>query len=273
MTILIDAHAHLHHTPVDRALDAAAAGFAKAARAVGVRPALTLLLLSEGRGEAGFDDASRRRSAGRWRLGPATEPGVLRAESADATPILLVAGRQLRTREGLEVHALCSTATLGEGDALQDTIAAARAAGALVVLPWGAGKWWGRRGRLVREVLDREEDVLVSDNGGRPWPWPTPGLLARERARGRPVLAGSDPLPLPGEAARLGTYGTVADVGLDDAAPVTDLRRALRAGGLRTRTYGPRSGALAFVARQLRMRAGGGSPPLSARASAGPPGA
>lgn len=254
MSLLVDAHAHLHTASLDGALDAARANFETAAARLGIRPTACALLLAEAAAERRLDEASRARERGRWTLRPTAEAEAVRAEGPGASSILIVAGRQARTDEGLEVHALGTRAPLRDGRSLDETLEEARATGALVVLPWGVGKWWGRRGRRVREALDRATDLIVSDNGGRPWFWPTPELVRREGARGRPVLAGSDPLAIAGDWSRLGSYGTVLEADLEGAAPVGALLRALRESRIPTRTYGTPAGATAFVRAQVRVR-------------------
>lgn len=254
MSLLIDAHAHLHTASLDGALDAARSNFEAAARRLGIRPSACVLFVTESAAERRFDEAARAGRRGRWTLRPTPDGEAVRAETPGGPDILLVASRQARTDMGLEVHALGTSAAIRDGRPLDETLDEARRAGGLLVLPWGVGKWWGRRGRSVREALDRERDLMVSDNGGRPWFWPTPSLIRRERARGRPVLAGSDPLPLEGEHARLGSYGSVAEADLDESTPVEGLLRVLRGGEGGVRTYGERTGALAFIGAQVRVR-------------------
>lgn len=254
MSVLIDAHAHLHAAPLDGALDAARANFETTARRLGIRPAACVLFLTEAAAERRLDEAARAGERGRWTLLPTAERAAVRADAPGGAGILLVAGRQARTGEGIEVHALATRAPLRDGRPLDETLAEARETGGLVVLPWGVGKWWGRRGRRVREALDRAADLLVSDNGGRPRFWPTPALIRRERTRGRTVLAGSDPLAIEGDWLRLGSYGTVADAQVDETAPLGSLLRALRGSEVSTRTYGTRASTAAFVRAQVRIR-------------------
>ena len=49
----------------------------------------------------------------------------------------------------------------------------ARESGALVVIPWGAGKWLGRRGAVLSRYLRSVDDpgIFLGDNGGRPNAW------------------------------------------------------------------------------------------------------
>jgi hypothetical protein len=134
------------------------------------------------------------------------DPLMLEAQRGDCS-LHIVAGRQIVTAERIEVHALAMRQTIADGQTLRATLEEVRASDALVVLPWGVGKWLGRRGRLVAEALAADlGTVWLSDNGGRPWFW-RDALLARAPAAGRPVLRGSDPLPLPGEERRVGSFG------------------------------------------------------------------
>ena len=130
----------------------------------------------------------------------------------------------------------------------------------MVVLPWGVGKWLGRRGDLVAGALGRRGDappVLAGDNGGRPWFWPRPTVFARMESQELPVLAGTDPLPLENQAARVGSYGMVLSGNIDDANAAGELKaRFLSKGDVRNlRTFGPLERAPRFIINQLRLRA------------------
>src|SRR4051794_39643129 len=100
--------------------------------------------------------------------------------------LLVIAGRQIVTAERIEVLALLTSETFEEGRPLDETIQRTKLAGALVVLPWGVGKWCGARGRSVANAAIRYA-VQLGDNGGRPLGWPRP-VLFREHC----VLPGSD---------------------------------------------------------------------------------
>jgi len=121
--------------------------------------------------------------------------------------IVVLAGRQIMTDERIEVLSLCSADRIPDGFTLAQTVERIREVGGLPVLPWGVGKWTGRRKHLMEEFLAHCVDpVLLGDNGGRPAGWREPPQFAWARKQGRAILPGSDCLPLPGEEKRTGAY-------------------------------------------------------------------
>jgi len=270
-TILVDAHVHLHPgLPVDTVLDHARRNFAAGARASGLSEnSRGVLLLTEIAGVRRFDElhgqAVRGKGTGDWSFIPAGEDGSLEARHAAGDSILILAGRQISVEGKLEVLALCTTEHFTEGGRLQDTLAAVNESGAVAVVPWGFGKWWGARGRLVREALRGASpgSFLLGDNGGRPRGTVTPRIFALAHRVGIPVLAGSDPLPLAEHVARAGSYGSlipapgaVAGVIPGDLArhPAEWLRKALRSLRASPPTFGTRSSPGSFAREQVRLR-------------------
>src|SRR5690606_7800616 len=148
----------------------------------------------------------------------------------------------------LEVLALGLAGKRADGRPL-DTVLGELEGEALAVLPWGAGKWLGRRGRLVREARERRE-VLLGDNGGRPAFWREP-LLEGARA-----LAGSDPLPLPGRERKIGSYGSSLQAHISEERPGADLIAALRTAPLEP--FGAPESPMGFLRDQLELRLGRG---------------
>jgi len=73
--------------------------------------------------------------------------------------LAIVAGRQLVTREGLELLALATGQELASGRSLTDSVRATLDVGGIPVLPWGFGKWWFQRGNTVRDFLQTEAET------------------------------------------------------------------------------------------------------------------
>jgi hypothetical protein len=257
--VLIDAHVHFHDCfDLGAFLDGATGNFERARRAL-PQPSggPDVLMLAERAGDRWFDDwwNDPGRGTGSWRFDRTAEPSSLLARLAGQTRLVVVAGRQLVTSEGLEVLALGTRAELASGRDLEATLDAVRAAGALPVLPWGVGKWLGARGRLVDEAIERRDGRLLflGDNGGRCRAFPAPARLGRAKRDGLLVLPGSDPLPLPGQERRVGAFGFGLRAALDPRQPARALLDAL-AGSPEIAPYGSGVGLVAFARAQLGLR-------------------
>lgn len=256
--LLVDAHVHLHACfDRDTFLDAALANFRRGAGELGIGgPFLGCLLLAEMEGERWFQRLRGEPGGGRWSFEPTEEESSLVARSAGGERLLVVAGRQVRTREGLEVLGLATTEEFPDGLPFEDALARVRWSGAVPVLPWGFGKWWLYRGGLIEALLRRPEPkwIFLGDNGGRPEVGGTPRLLREARRRGIPVLPGSDPLPLAGHQARAGSYGFLVQDGVDERQPAAALRQWLRGLAIQPPTFGGCQGLAQFCRDQLNLR-------------------
>lgn len=266
---LVDAHVHFYDV-YDRArfFEGALTNFQAAAATLGLRPEPAGLLLftetardhyfrrfrAEADGDAGGPWTFRRTEEDDSLLAcPRSKSGAGRDGGAQ---MLLVAGRQVATRDGLEVLALACDAEFPDGRALRETLEAVLAADALAVLPWGFGKWWLGRGRLMADLVATVDPrrVFLGDNSGRPGLLPGPRLFAQARARDIQVLPGTDPLPFASEAGKAGAFGFVLEGGLDPARPAAALKELLRSQRERPRPYGRLETPWRFLDHQVRMQ-------------------
>jgi len=265
--VLTDAHVHVHGCFDSGVfLDAALGNFQRGAGALGLGGSLAFcLLLTEMKGVSFFQrfrDGGAAGGWGGWTFEPTAEPESLTARRRGTDDrLVLIAGRQIATREGLEVLALCTAEEVPDGLSLGETLDRVRAAGALPVLPWGFGKWWLSRGeRVARQIreLPADAELYLGDNAGRPAGALPSRLLRAAEERGIPVLPGSDPLPLETHADRAGSYGFLLSGKLDPDRPAQSLARRVRrvrAAGGRLRPFGRRSGLLQFCRDQATLRA------------------
>jgi len=163
---------------------------------------------------------------------PGSGDGTLVLRAQDGSRLWLMAGRQVVTAERIEILGLALTQSVTDGLSAEDTVLAVREGGGVPVVAWALGKWLGARGSVVRSLIDRCQpgDIVVGDSSLRPASWRAPALMRRARARGLPVVAGSDPLPFAGEETWMGAYVSVYDGGFDVAAPLASARRLLAGG-------------------------------------------
>ena len=243
--LLIDGHVHVQACfNEERFLSAAFANLSQTGEG------MPTLLLAEMPGVEVFD---------RWKSGLAPWPATPTKESTSLVlddRILVIAGRQIVTRENLEVLALCCNAQFEERAAFITTIEQVIAAGALCVLPWGVGKWTGNRAKLIQSVLESSLARLIclGDNGNRLAGSPVPRLLRAGSKRGMKIIAGSDPLPLVSHETRGGSYGTLFEANVGFETPAADLIGALRTMPEGLKTFGNLTGLACFGRSQFAMQ-------------------
>lgn len=242
----IDAHVHLHP-----AYDLAAS-LSSAAAQMGGSGALMLT-------ECAWDDAFAALTGqiGDWTIAETAEPVSRIATRADGARLILIAGRQTVTAEGLEVLALGLAAAPPDGQPMDDTLDGIAHAGALAVLPWGFGKWSGARGALLDRLIDDRAgapDIFLADSGVRAAAMARPAQLARAEALGWRVLAGTDPLPLQSDQGKPGRFGFRLDSAPDPDRPFADIAARLKALPHSPPTYGPLVPLLPFLRQQLAMQ-------------------
>jgi len=254
---LVDAHVHLHDCfELVPFLDAAIANFKAQSHQQGVTQPITgALLLSEVSGVNAFAERVKARantSMSPWNICPTQEDYSCWAKHTDGHSVLIAAGRQVVTQEGIEVLALITEKSIPDGLSIADTIKQIVAAGGLPVLPWGVGKWIGKRGKLVAHQLRTSEARLFAgDNGGRPDFWSLPAYF-QQRAQ----LPGTDPLPLPEEVSRAGSYGFFTQGILEEERPGQSLKQILQDPDAAIEPYGRSQSLAKFIKNQalIRMR-------------------
>jgi len=226
--VRIAADCHLHMYP-SYPLAGTLAGLIRRLDALTPRtPALRLGLVTDRQGESFFKNTSRH----------TTDPFVIEAGPEDGAlcvchdgqvMVTLIAGRQINTAERIEVLSLAAAPDIPDGLPAREVIRRITDAGGMPVLPWAPGKWIGRRGALIHELVGEAQpgQLLLGDSAIRPCCFRLPAAMRLGIARGLGLIAGSDPLPFPGDERWMGRYGIVIDVDFDATRPVTGMRRIL----------------------------------------------
>lgn len=239
MSVLIDAHIHIHPTVnLDRLLDAAWNNFKSAQKQLfpdAVHNTF-VLMLAEGKQNNvfsklyGLAETSAEDQEGEWSfISTEEEESVIAVRQKKQ--IVLIAGRQLISSEKLELLSLFSPKIFPDNTYSLDELAAlVTNEGGIPLLAWGVGKWLGKRGKVVKQFIQEPPvpQFFVGDNGNRPVFWPYPEILAQAEKQNIMSLAGSDPLPITNHEQRAGTYGVGFDTNtLQPEQPAAELRRLL----------------------------------------------
>lgn len=254
--MLVDGHTHIHdNVDLSQFLDSACANFRRYGSSPDRDPD-AVLCLADFNGAEGFSRLLARFEAGhcdRWELSKIDDVLVC-AKNTEGDTLWIVAGRQLVTAERIEVMALGCVQPLVDGLSLQDTLNAILDVQALPVLPWGVGKWLGKRGRQVKEAMTQYgAKIALGDNGGRPWFWYS-SLLALARKIDVRVIPGTDPLRVNSDFLRGGSFGVAIDGSFNRMKPLLSIKLALNNGTVRFRTFGKTFGLIPFLRCQYALR-------------------
>ena len=218
--IFVDAHVHIYdcfHLPIF--FESAFANFqSEAARMGQVDDFTAILLLTETSKDNWFERlasyASNKTTAETktipdWTFHHTDGNCSLCARGSEDQSLFLIAGRQIVTAEKLEVLALATDKKFKDGAPIGQVIQSIRDMGAIPVIPYGFGKWIGRRGKILRDLLKKTEitKLFLGDNGERPKFLPRSSHFKQAEKRGIRVLPGTDPLPFPSECRRAGSFG------------------------------------------------------------------
>jgi len=266
--LIIDGHVHVHDCfDISSFFDSAFFNCSQVARNVGCdRSYIPILLLTEGRRQRAFRGIQEETKNGNNRIADAQTGGYrvfateedesLRIQKEDGMFLFLVAGRQIVTAERLEVLALATGAEIPDGLPLEKTVASVEKEGALPVIPWGFGKWSGRRRRALTEYLvSRREGVFfLGDNGGRPNFLRFPNFQREAPGLSLKVLPGSDALPFPSELQKVGSFGFTLQEELDVRRPGEALKRILMKHGVVPTPFGSHESISRFARNQVVLR-------------------
>jgi len=191
-----------------------------------------------------------------WQIRATREDDSLVAVHPDFGELIIIAGRQIVTSEKLEVLALGTDKPIPDGDSISDIINAVQGLDALAVIPWGFGKWIGRRGAVLDRVLRKSyhQPIFLGDNSGRPKHWRQPPHFLEARKRGMRILPGSDPLPFPSEFKRIGSFGFVMEDSVSSSNASADLKRLLLDEKRAVHTYGQLENPFRFMRNQIAMQ-------------------
>ena len=266
--LVIDAHVHIYPCfDLSGFLGAAFSNCLKVARHFGHDPSyIPVLLLTEGYRQREFHRLRERMEGGNeriadgkyggYRLFPTEEAESLRIERADGSFLFLIAGFQIVTSEQLEVLALSTVSEIPDGLPLEKTVAAVEKDRAIPVIPWGFGKWSGRRRHVLTEFLAsrREGGFFLGDNGGRPTLLQFPDFEREVPGLSLKVLPGSDALPLPSELQKVGSFGFTLQEELDLGRPGEALKRILLKDGVEPTPFGSHENICRFAWNQMSLR-------------------
>jgi len=269
--ILADAHVHIYNDfNLESLLNGALENFKKMAAQQGIRsPLIAFLFLTETKDENCFSRLTRQATEnkkspsqvfGKWGFQKTREDCSLYGRLNKGEGLYIISGRQIKAESNLEVLALGTVGPFKEGRPIQELIHAVGKRGALPVIPWGAGKWLGSRGRKIKNFLQSQEAApfFLGDTRNRPVFWPKSSIFKQAGLKGLKTLPGSDPLPLLSHNRVIGSYGFFLRGAIDPDYPFLSIKKLLLDPETSIFPFGRQVGIFHFLRDQIALRAEAG---------------
>lgn len=260
---MVDGHVHVHDCfSWPSCINAAHRHFTSASRVAGVDGNFEgCLLLVDNHSAAAFARLhSGRVEVPAWSVYVLDEHDSVVISNDAGARVYVIAGRQIVTAENLEVLAVGCATVIPDGFGTRETIERVREQNAIPILPWGVGKWTGRRKQLVRDLLTahaqtpEHQPLLAGDNGNRLRCRRRPEALHDAEQTGLPVIPGSDPLPIPSHSSRVGSYGFMLDSWMQTDQPAEAIRQRLATMQVSPPAFGTLAPLPRFVRDQFIMQ-------------------
>lgn len=261
---IIDGHVHIHDRfDIKRLFQATWENFFCKSKKMGYGECFTgVLFLAEPLNKNWFSKilelakVSQKENFDYLKYEQTKESNSLRVILDDEKELIVIAGRQIVSKENLEVLALGISEHFCEGKPVKEIVKETISRGGIPVIPWGVGKWLGKRGSIVNKLLQNgtNSNLFLGDNSGRPIFWPNPSQFKKAKTNNIPILPGSDPLPFPSEFKKVGSFGFILHTAIDNELPVKSITALLRESNIPIEKFGSLENPVRFVLNQFRMR-------------------
>ena len=264
--ILADAHVHIYDCfDLEKFLDAAYSNFQTQANRLGHGDKFTpILLLAEDEKNSWFNrfrkfadgrNVHTYRAKQKWKFFPTDERISIVTKAENSKALIIIAGRQVKTVENLEVLALCTTNCFKSGTPIVNLINEVKKNDAIPVIPWGFGKWLGRRGLILKKLLEtaKSSDFFLGENGGRLKLSPRPFHFKIAERRSVRILPGTDPLPIKSELLRVGSFGFCLYESCSHNNPAKDFKKILQDHSTEFVPYGQLKNFSSFLKHQFSL--------------------
>lgn len=263
--VYVDAHVHIHKCfNLLQFFNSAKQNFNAISNKFGQRYSdNAILFLSESRGVSYFRRLQgyvkkevNKHSLGSWKIERTEEEDSLIVRSQDKKAIILIAGSQIISKENIEILALSTVREFEDRIPLNEAVQRIIDGDGIPVLPWGVGKWFGKRGRILTQFLKENKNpyLFLGDNSGRPRFWPTPSHFRLGQELGLKVLPGSDPLPFPTQCRRPGSFGFIVEGEISRRFPAREMKNCLKNLTTSPQCFGDLENPIRFLKNQFIMQ-------------------
>lgn len=260
--ILIDSHVHFYKCfNIDILLYAAFKNFQKQALIKGCPDSFQgVLFLLDTPESIKFnelflfvDKQSKGKKIKDWQFFNTSEKNSLIARSSGGKKLFIIAAQQITTKERIELLAIGTESHFPNGLAMEQLITDILKNDAIPIIPWGFGKWLGKRKKYINRINEGRTPIFFGDISGRPVTKCLPLNDFFNKLSRKPFLNGSDPLPFPGQEKKVGRFGFSISNSLDISKPWGKLKKILNSHE-KIENYGKRDNVFQIFVNQLLLR-------------------
>ncbi|MEN8154179.1 MAG: hypothetical protein ABFR75_09150 [Acidobacteriota bacterium] len=259
--ILIDGHVHLYDNfDIDTFVDSITKNFKKYTDVENheFSAAVKMIFLTEARENEYFSRIEnnslpfRNKDIHAEKTG---EKGSILLKQNGSSLFYIIKGRQIITKENIEILSIGPGSKIKDGLPAAEVIEILRERDELAILAWGVGKWFSKRGKIVKGLMKTHKfpNLLIGDNSARPSIWLKPLIYKEGEKLGIPVISGSDPLPLPGEEKKGGSYFFTINGKFDSEKPFLSIKKILKLEIKELKLSGKRDSLFSFLKRQSKI--------------------
>jgi len=259
--LLIDSHVHIHDCfNLEDHLDSVFRNFSNSAFEIDNSTRwMGVLLLTEMKGTDYFKtlhNSLSQKILNKLIIVKTEEEESFIVENSTSHKVIVISGRQIVAKSGIELLALGTSKNIKEREDLEKSVLEVIKANAIPVIPWGFGKWVGEKKNIVKNLITTNKDVkfFLGDNSGRLRFWFKPSLFKFGKSHNRFVFPGSDALPIPSEVNKTGSYGFYLKAELNLFKPAEGLKKLLYDLKESPLTFGKLENPIRFFRNQFIMQ-------------------
>ena len=167
----------------------------------------------------------------------------------------ILSGRQIVTRENLEVLSIASAQKIDDGLPINNVVNILIDNKQIAVLAWGVGKWFFKRGKIIKDIIEKYHSpyLFIGDNSARPSFWSKPKLYLFAEKYNMQILRGSDPLPFSEETNRVGAFGFIIEGNFQPSKPAESFRNILISNKSNIIPFGHQGSTFSFLKKQTKI--------------------
>ncbi|MCB0747811.1 MAG: hypothetical protein KDC90_10155 [Ignavibacteriae bacterium] len=261
MPILIDSHVHIHNCyNLEEFFRNTFINFSEYANKIEKgKEWIGVVCLTEIEGVDYFNllkDSKSKLDLSNYKIQTTSEENSIIVSNKREQKIIVIAGKQIIANDGIEILALGTANNFSEGRSIKDTVDEINNVNAIAVLPWGVGKWLGKRKEIIKNFIEvnKTPKFFLGDNSGRPSFWSESEIFKLGRSLNHFVLPGTDALAISSEVNKTGTYGLYLNSELNLNEPTKDLFQQILNLKTQPQAFGKLETPVKFFKNQITMQ-------------------